>query len=45
MMKSVFEQEVGEDSIEDFLLMLSERRQNNPEEHHRLQKLLDNGVQ
>jgi hypothetical protein len=45
---------VGEDSIEDFLLMLSraknnsrmrEREQNNKIEHLRLQKLVVNGVQ
>ncbi len=45
---------MGEDSIEDFLLMLSraknnsrmrEREQNNKIEHLRLQKLVVNGVQ
>jgi hypothetical protein len=50
MMKRIFEQEVGEDSIEDFLLMLScaKKQKNqidNQDEHHRLQKLVDNGMQ
>jgi hypothetical protein len=54
MMKSIFDQEVGEDSIEVFLLMLShaknnspmrEHEQNNKIKHRWLQKLLDNGVQ
>jgi hypothetical protein len=52
MMKSIFEQEVGENSIEDFLLMLSceakndrmpRHKQNNRDKRHWLQKLVDNG--
>ncbi len=45
-MKSVFEQEVGEASAEDFLLKLSHaKKQNNWDEHHRVQKLIKNGKQ
>jgi hypothetical protein len=33
MMKRVFEQEVGEDSIEDFLLMLSQKNQKKNNDH------------
>jgi hypothetical protein len=51
MMTSVFEQEVGEDSTEDFLLMLTharkhasdlEHQRNNQDERHWFQKLVDN---
>jgi hypothetical protein len=52
MMNGVFEQEVGENSIEDFLLMLrrksqknnnrdNEHQRNNRDDRHRLQKLID----
>jgi hypothetical protein len=54
MLKSIFEQEVGEDSTEEFLLKLRlartqdhdlECKQKNQAEHHQLQKLVDNGKQ
>jgi hypothetical protein len=49
-MKSVFEQEVGEDTTEDFLVKLRRKKKheckpNYRDECHQLQKLVDNGEQ